>query len=321
VLICGGINSHEMKSSSPVFQLFILLILVTCSMLVFTFLAILISMPVYGFSSLSEVISSMDVSQQDNLSLLRFFQVFNHIGIFLLPALLYVVYFNYPILNFFKLNKPPLILSAFMVLILLISVVPILDVITTFNEKLELPQAFGKIELWLRQSEQNALELTERFLNVYTVYDLMFNIFMIALLPALGEELIFRGIIQKIFTDWIKGSPFIAIFITSVLFSALHMQFYSLLPRLLLGIVLGYLMYWSGTLWLPVAAHFINNFMAVMVYYLTANQIISMDPDHISTYLGLWGIIASMAISILLFVFIRDYERKKASVPGQQALV
>ena len=90
---------------------------------------------------------------------------------------------------------------------------------------------------------------------------------MLAVLPAIGEELIFRGVFQKIFYDFFK-SGHMAIWVTAFLFSALHFQFYGFIPRLILGLVFGYLFFWSGTLWLPVLSHFVNNAVPVIGVYI-----------------------------------------------------
>jgi len=103
---------------------------------------------------------------------------------------------------------------------------------------------------------------------------MLFNIFMIAIVAAIGEELIFRGVIQKIFARW-TGNIHLAIIITGFLFSLIHLQFYGFFPRWLLGVMFGYLMVWSGTLWLPIFAHFVNNAVAVLVSYLIHKGTIS----------------------------------------------
>src|SRR5207344_1198984 len=100
-----------------------------------------------------------------------------------------------------------------------------------------------------------------------SVLSLAINLFIIAFLPALGEELFFRGMMQKLFSQLTKNNH-LAIIITSIIFSAIHLQFYGFLPRMVLGIFLGYLLVWSGSLWLPILAHFVNNASAVLFTFL-----------------------------------------------------
>lgn len=299
------------QPKNHLFQIFILVVFVLCSMLVFTFLTMLISMPIFGISSFEEMLVRMDPGDPDNLNLLRFHQVFNHIGVFIIPSLLFILFFRFQPIQYLKLDRVPIITSILLVFLLLVSILPFLDFISIVNESVHFPGALSQIEEMLRQSEQKAFELTERFLAVSTNSELLFNIFMIALLPAIGEELIFRGILQRILIGWIKGSPVIAILITSLVFSALHMQFFSLLPRFLLGILLGYLFYWSGSLWLPVIAHFANNAMAVLVYYLATIHKLNIDPEQLGQLWGNWGIVASGILSVSLLVIIHVLEKKR----------
>jgi predicted HTH transcriptional regulator len=124
--------------------------------------------------------------------------------------------------------------------------------------------------------------LTEAFLKMETPGELIGNLIMIGLLPAIGEELFFRGILQRIFVDWSKSKHW-GVWITAIIFSAVHMQFLGFVPRLLLGALLGYLYVWSGSLWLPIIAHFVNNAAAVILTYIYSNDIISINPNNIGT--------------------------------------
>ena len=105
----------------------------------------------------------------------------------------------------------------------------------------------GGIEKWMKDAEESAAEITKAFLDVKTIPGLVFNVFMIAFLPAVGEELLFRGIIQRIFTDMTKSHHW-GIWISAILFSAMHFQFYGFVPRVLLGALFGYLLVWSGSI-------------------------------------------------------------------------
>jgi len=144
-------------------------------------------------------------------------------------------------------------------------------------------------------------------LQVHGYYALSFNIFLIAILPALGEELFFRGAIIRVFQDW-RGFK-TAIWITAFIFSAIHLQFYGFLPRLLMGAFFGYLLLWSENLWLPVTAHFINNVVAVVFYYLKFNGYKLPDIDAIGTGNTLWIGIASGVMGIIgIFMLKRRFQ-------------
>ena len=141
---------------------------------------------------------------------------------------------------------------------------------------------------------------------------------MIAILPALGEELMFRGVIQRILTNWTKNYHW-GIWITAFLFSAMHMQFYGFLPRMALGAMFGYLLVWTGTMWVPILAHFVNNAMGVLGYYFIGKGVISKDVEE-------WGtgteqlplaIFSIAIVGFLLFLIYRG-ELHKTKMPVNQ---
>jgi hypothetical protein len=147
------------------------------------------------------------------------------------------------------------------------------------NSRLIFPSELASIEKWMKQSEANAAIVTKAFLNVTTIKGMALNMFMIALLPAIGEEFMFRGVFVKLIKDWTKNVH-IAVVLSAVLFSAIHMQFYGFVPRLMLGILLGYMFVWTGSIWVAVFAHLTNNATAVIVSYLNNIGYIRTDPDQ-----------------------------------------
>ena len=146
---------------------------------------------------------------------------------------------------------------------------------------------------------------------------MIFNVFMVALIPALGEELLFRGVVQKIFTGWAKNIH-IGVWMSALLFSAMHMQFYGFVPRLLLGAMLGYLFVWSGSLWLSILAHFVNNAAAVIFTYLYQQNLSSIDVDAVGTQEGeMMSVLISTAFTAMLLFMIYRIESKKRLLSGE----
>ena len=139
-----------------------------------------------------------------------------------------------------------------------------------------------------------------------TVGSFLFNMMMIAVLPAIGEEIMFRGLIQRLLKEWL-GNIHIAIFISALLFSAMHMQFYGFLPRMALGMVFGYLFYWTGSLWIPIFAHFIQNGMVVVVTYLGQRGIIGGDYENFGTSDSMPVILLGLVISSIILFIIRKH--------------
>ena len=154
----------------------------------------------------------------------------------------------------------------------------------------------------MKGSEENATRITEALLNMNSPGDLFYNLLIIAVLPALGEEFLFRGILQKLFKEMTQNVH-VAIIITAVIFSAIHMQFYGFLPRMMLGILFGYLLHWTGNLWVPVIAHFINNAAAVVFAYFAGKQELPFNQDTIGTMEGewMWVLVASLILSVAMY--------------------
>ena len=163
---------------------------------------------------------------------------------------------------------------------------------------------------WMRDSEDAAEKLTAAFLRMNTVWQMWFNLVFIGLLTAIAEEFMFRGVMQTIFEKW-TGNKHAAIWITAILFSAFHMEFFGFLPRLLLGAMFGYFVAWSGSIWPAVFAHFLNNGTAVVVTYLYQNKMIKLNPDdqHVFNPAGYM-----ISIAIILFLF---YVYHKAATEKQ----
>jgi membrane protease YdiL (CAAX protease family) len=126
-----------------------------------------------------------------------------------------------------------------------------------------LPDFLAPVETWMKEKEESATRLTELFLSENNLLSLLANLLVIAATAAIGEEMFFRGALQRIIGKWSKN-PHLIIWSVAILFSAFHLQFYGFLPRMLLGAFFGYLVYWSKNIWLPIFAHFMNNALAVI---------------------------------------------------------
>ena len=257
-----------------------------------------------------------ELSNPEVISMLKFMQTISAIGAFVVPALLIAYLFDKKPLQYLAFSKNFSLISVILVVLALIIAIPFINYLVELNSRMSLPSIFSGIEKWMKESENKAAELTERFLVMHSVSDLLFNIFMIGLLPAIGEELLFRGVIQRLFIDWSKNRH-IGIWVTAILFSAMHLQFYGFIPRVLLGALFGYLLVWSGSLWLPICAHFANNASAVLFTWLFKEQLMTVDADKI----GAQGETSAVLISFIVMagllgvVYARE-KRKREKVEG-----
>lgn len=275
---------------SPGGQVLLLIALVLAGTIFSIVAAYGISMLVWGKEFVTQAASGQIIS----LGFLRTFQIINQIGIFIFPPIAFAWLISERPLNFLGISKPragQMILAIIAVL----SIAPVINVLVQWNEGLTLPHMFRGIENWMRNTEENAARLTENFLNAGNPADLALNLLMIGILPALGEELLFRpafiGVLKKMFRNvhW-------PVMISAIVFSAFHLQFFGFFPRLVLGILMGYLYVWSGSLWVPALAHFVNNSVVVVVSWLFQNQFIEKNLTDLEGA-GSWPYVA---ISLVL---------------------
>lgn len=145
-----------------------------------------------------------------------------------------------------------------------------------WNSNLSMPDFLKGFESWAREKEDIAAELTTYLTQFDTFGHFALAFFVIAVLPGIGEELVFRGMLQPELQR-ATGNIHAAIWISAILFSAIHLQFFGFVPRMLLGVMFGYLYYWSGNIIIPMLAHFVNNGFSILMVYLYQLEIISID--------------------------------------------
>lgn len=239
---------------------------------------------------------------------LKLLQLIQSIAVFILPSIVLAYLCSNNMKVFLSLDKPINWVAVLFVILFMILIVPFINLLGDLNQRLVLPDALSGLEKMMKSSENERAALATKFLNVHNLPALFFNIFLIAIIPTIGEELFFRGAIQGVLRQ--KLNVKLAIWITAVVFSAIHMQFYGFVPRMLLGAFFGYLLVWSGNLWLSIVAHFSNNVLAVIFYYLKNNGYKVPDIDTIGTGNTLWIGLVSGVIAILGFWFFSRYFRK-----------
>ena len=284
------------------------------SFLAFFIISAVVAIPLFGMESFSSIVNSSVSMDENNIPFLKYIQVVQSIGLFIIPSLILAYLFGGQISEYLNTNKSPQLRSAIVAIAIILVSSPMINMLAELNSKLALPEFLSGLENWMRSSEDSANEITQLFLKTDSIWGLLFNIFMIGIIPAIGEELLFRGIIQRIFTDWTKNYHW-GIWISAILFSALHLQFYGFIPRAILGAIFGYMLVWSGNLWFPIIAHFVNNSTAVIAYYLYNGGTISVDPDKIGTgsEYQIAGIISTIIVAVLFWNFYK-LERKQSHI-------
>ena len=223
---------------------------------------------------------------------LKWFQFVQTVGTFLLPPFIVAWLWSAEPLEWLGLRrkvkgerKKELFLLYGGVIVLMVVALPGINLLADWNSRLELPAFMAGIEQWMRAQEDAAMMLTERFLSGSGIGVLLVNVGLIAFLPAMSEELTFRGVIQGLILRTNLKSErreHIAVWATAVLFSAIHLQFYGFVPRMLLGALFGYALVWTGSLWVPIVMHFTNNVITVVAYWIISNR--GIDPQAVEMF-------------------------------------
>lgn len=269
------------ENSSSIIKIVFSALTVVVVFFAFLLVGLIIAVPVFGLN-LDNYNSFLNLSDPQNINFLKYIQIVQSTGLFIIPSILIAYFLGKKIFSFLKLDKKPLPVILGLALLTLIFAMPIIGLAGELNSKMNLPEFLSGLEQWMKNMEDSTAGLMENFLKTDNISALLINLLMVGVIAGVGEELMFRGVIQKIFTDWTKNVH-VGVIITAVLFSAMHLQFYGFLPRFLLGLFLGYLLVWSGSLWIPILVHIIYNSFAVVLYYLFESGNIATDPETIQT--------------------------------------
>jgi len=235
----------------------------------------------------------IDYNNRNAINLLKWLQAGSSLIFFLLPAFLYAVFtFRDKYFYFLGFRKAERTSMYGLGILCILVAFPFVFWLGELNQKIPLPE-------WMTGAETETMKLLEAMLKVNHPMDIVINVFIIAVLPAICEELCFRGALQRILIHCTK-SPWAGIIITAILFSALHLQFQGFLPRMFLGIVLGALYWYSGSLWTSILAHFVNNAVQVIA--------VSYAPQYVSENPTM-PVFAGLASGIIVFIILWVYAR------------
>lgn len=222
-----------------------------------------------------------------------------HLMTFILPGLAfgYLFYKPNPLIGLSLQRQPGWMLSALGILFLM-AAYPLVNLTYMINEAILLPS-------WATAFEDQAEDTLMAILKMDNPLIFVANLILIAILPGIGEELIFRGIIQKE-TAKILRSPIAGIWISAFIFSAIHLQFEGFLPRMALGAVLGYIYYWTGNLWISMIVHAFNNGIQVALIYITGMDVNAFDEES-SGQLQWWMIpLSILAMYIIYYSMLKN---------------
>jgi uncharacterized protein len=285
----------------PAWSQFLLLISVALVSLIIIGLlgtAILARLSGKGLTELGDL-SKWDYSKPETISLLRGLQAVQFVSLFLIPTFLCTWLFSTNTKKYLGLKAPSnagYLLAG--VGIMIISI-PLINLLGEWNRQVQFPSG---IEKWMKDSEKDAAKSVEALLSRHTIKDLLLNIICIAGLAAVGEELLFRGVGQRLLIKMFK-SPWAGIIVTAILFSAMHVQFYGFLPRFMLGIFLGAVYWYSGSLWVAILGHFVYDALLIVLVYFYPEMI--KDEQTVKLSVMALGAAISAVLVIMAIIWMR----------------
>ena len=236
-------------------------------------------------------VGKLDWSRPEVISGMKVIQALSSVLIFFLPAFVFaLIVYGGKATSFLGLKPAQLKPMYILAIVLIVVAFPFVFWLGEVNQLIPLPK-------WMGDLEQEATKQMQQFLKARSTLEVFVNVIIIALLPAICEEVCFRGALQRIMIH-IAKNPWAGIIITSILFSALHLQFQGFLPRMFLGMILGAIYWYSGSLWPSILAHFVNNAIQVIAVSYAPQYIEKNPPVPV-----LLAAFSGLLICGLLYVF------------------
>lgn len=294
-------GSRPFSNADPFLQLIVLFLIAFFCVGIFMLMGQGLLNAFWGVNLFENSNALSDYQNEQVVQMNRLLLFFQHLGLFVVPAIVFAHLSSRVWKKYlgFRYLMPRMALASVLVMI---ASLPLINVLAWINEGLVLPESLSALEQALSGMEETAKELTMAIAGTGSVSSLVLNIVVVALLPAFGEEMIFRGLIIPILRKW-TGNVHVAVWLSALLFSAMHLQFYGFLPRFVLGALLGYLFVWTKSIWAPILAHFANNALALVLLFLVARGTISEEVDAFHPELSDWLLVAISAIAVSGLIF------------------
>jgi membrane protease YdiL (CAAX protease family) len=295
------LEKHRSESSAYV-QLLILTGYALAGLIVGSILSLIVILLVSDHQSMASL-PDLSFDDPNTLNALKILQIMSSVGLFLLPPIFLALTERRKISQFYDWKKPVLPMLGIIFLLMMFSL-PITELSGLINQKMTLPDALKPVEEWMRAKEDEAEKMVLKLLTMRTTTDFLVNMFMIAVLPAVAEELMFRGGVQRSFLKMF-GNPHAAIWITAIIFSAIHVQFFGFIPRLLLGALFGYIYLWTKSLWYPMFAHFLNNGYAVCMALYFQKHNLPLENVEETPAFNWMGYVLGLIVTVFLLIYLR----------------
>ena len=294
----------KLYGESPLYQLFVALMIVFVVGVTLSLIFVVAGMLIFG-SDLSVLEKASSSLGKNDFAFMRYVLIIQDFSLLIIPSIIILMFMRPEPSGKVPGLEIPNLKEIGLVVILTFCLFPVTSFTGQINSAMHLPDWLSGVEQWMTDKEDKADHVIDLLVESNTFPIMIMNLLTIALMPAIAEELIFRGVFQKIFANLFR-SGHIAVWFTAFLFSAIHFQFFGFIPRFILGLVFGYLFLWSGTLWLPVISHFVNNAFPVILSYFQG-----MEKLNAPSNTPLWKQALALPVPIVIIFIILFYFRKK----------
>jgi membrane protease YdiL (CAAX protease family) len=267
-----------------------------------------------GLSS-KEVMNSLFVPE--NANALRWVQFLTTLFLFFLPPIFYAWLCHKKAFTHLGFKNKVTLPQFFIVIIIMVAALPLVGALAELTKMLP----FSKITFQKWQAAEEAYNKQVSIIGrMNNSGDYILSLFMLAILPAMFEETIFRGGLQNLLSRWWK-MPILSIVVTAIIFSIVHGSYFGFLSRAVLGFVLGWMYYRTGNIWLNIIAHAANNAVAVTAIYVMRLKNPKMDVAKADVNLSIWWGLISLAVIYGLFVLFEKASQYQINKPGEEVII
>lgn len=245
---------------------------------------------------LGTIVTIINGSDLQDLKNLQITQIISGVVGFLMPAVVYAMLVQEKPWIYLGFNKLPI--WSLLGIVAMFTIIPFLSLVTDWNDSISFPESMSAIEEQMRSLQARSEEVIKLFIGQGSLFS---SLMIVALLAAVSEELLFRSVIQKALIKLFKNVH-VAIIVTAFVFSAFHGDFFGFFPRLILGIMLGYMFWMSGSIFPSMLMHFVNNATIVILYYLNTRGFSNIDVEHFGSTDNILVIILSLITTVAIFI-------------------
>ncbi|HPY83259.1 MAG: CPBP family intramembrane metalloprotease [Bacteroidales bacterium] len=242
----------------------------------------------------------------NNITLIQTALIKQAIVIFLIPAIILLYAYTKRPFYFIGITSAINIRTLGLFLGVMILFIPGINLLSSINF-LAADHIFAKESLFFKMYQQN-----EKLLEFITQHpssgNILLQLFIMAIIPAITEEFFFRGMLQTYFIRLFTNKHF-AIFFTAAIFSILHADIYNFIPRTIIGCMYGYIFIWHGSLWIPIIAHFMHNASVVIVLHFISKGTLPQSVETIGELSNNW-VLGTVSVLFVSFVSVRALQKQ-----------